>query len=191
VTKRYSDKWQVNGALTIQTNPNYFPEGSLYTATAGLNDNPTGLAYRDGVSTIAKYVFKLAGSYDFPWGITGAGNFNMFQGATRTLTMNGPGNVYGGVNASGAATTISYATLEFQDRDGFRFEDTAMLDLGVQKEFSMGPRYKIKVMADLFNVFNINEVLGYSSGNVSLAASTAPSSIIPPRVLRLGVRMNF
>ena len=191
VTKRYSDKWQVNGALTIQTNPNYFPEGSLYSAANGLNDNPTGLAYRDGVSTIAKYVLKLAGSYDFPWGITGAGNFNMFQGGTRTLTMNGPGNVYGGVNASGAATTISYSTLEFQDRNGFRFEDTAMLDLGVQKEFAMGTRYKLKLMADLFNVFNINEVLAYSSGNVSLAASTAPSSIIPPRVLRLGVRMNF
>ena len=27
VTKRYTDKWQVNGALTIQTNPQYFPDG--------------------------------------------------------------------------------------------------------------------------------------------------------------------
>ena len=27
VTKRYSDKWQINGALTIQDNPQYFPDG--------------------------------------------------------------------------------------------------------------------------------------------------------------------
>jgi hypothetical protein len=68
-----------------------------------------------------------------------------------------------------------------------------MLDLGVQKQFSLGPseKYKLRVMVDLFNVFNINEVLSYSSNNLSLAASTAPSSIIPPRVLRIGVRAHF
>jgi hypothetical protein len=47
------------------------------------------------------------------------------------------------------------------------------------------------VIADLFNVFNVNTVLTYASGNVSTANATAPSSIIPPRVLRLGVRMLF
>ena len=67
-----------------------------------------------------------------------------------------------------------------------------MLDLGVQKVFSLGDRaYKLKLMADLFNVFNVNTVLTYSSNNVSLATSTAPASIIPPRVLRLGVRLKF
>ncbi len=107
--------------------------------------------------------------------------------------MDGPGNVYGGVNAAGGATTISYTTLEFQDRNATRIEDTKMLDLGVQKVFRVGPRekYQVKVMADLFNVFNVNTVLTYASGNVSTANSTAPNSIIPPRVLRLGVRMLF
>ena len=185
VTKRYSNRWQLLGALTIQDNPQYFPEVSADFV------NPTGRVYRNGVSTLAKYVIKLAGSYDLPWGITAAGNFNMFQGATRTLTIDGPGDVYGGVSASGAATPITYDTLEFQPRNSFRFEDTKMLDLGVQKEFSVGPRYKLKLMADLFNVFNINEVLAYSSNNTSRVTSTAPSSIIPPRVLRIGMRMNF
>ena len=185
ITKRYSDKWQFTGAVTIQDNPQYVPEGSADAV------NPTGIIYRNGVSTLAKYVIKLAGSYDLPWGITAAGNFNMFQGATRTLLIDGPSNVYGGINAAGNPTTINYTTLEFQDRNEFRFADTKMLDLGVQKEFEMGSRYKLKLMADLFNVFNVNEVLSYASNNVSTANSTAPASIIPPRVLRLGVRMNF
>ena len=187
VTKRYRDGWQLAGALTIQDNPQYFPDGSPDFV------NPTGLTYQDGVSTIARYVLKLNGSYDLPWGLQASGNFNMFQGGTRTLTMNGPGNVYGGINAAGADTTISYSTLEFQDRNGFRFGDTKMLDLGLQKRFSVGPaeRYKLQLMLDLFNVFNVNEVLSYSSNNISLPASTAPSSIIPPRVLRLGVRAKF
>lgn len=187
VTKRYSNKWQLNGALTIQNNPQYFPEGSADLV------NPTGGVYRNGVSTIAKYVLKLSGSYELPWGIMAAGNLNMFQGGTRTLTIDGPGNVYGGVNAAGAATTISYSTLEFQSRDAFRFGDTKMLDLGFQKALSLGggERYKVKVMLDLFNVFNVSEIQGYSSNNVSLTSATAPSSIIPPRVVRVGVRATF
>jgi hypothetical protein len=187
ITKRYSNKWQLSGALTLQSNPNYFPTGSADFV------NPTGRTYREGVSTISKYVLKLSGSYDLPWGIMAAGNFNMFQGAARTLTMNGPGNVYGGLNAAGAATTISYTTLEFQPRDSFRFGDTKMLDLGLQKAFSFGSneRLRFKLMVDLFNVFNINEVLSYSSGNISLPASTAPASIVPPRVLRIGGRLTF
>jgi hypothetical protein len=193
VTKRYSNKWQLAGALTIQDNPNYFPAGTAASGTGGATGNPTGIAYQDGVSTIAKYVIKLNGSYDLPWGFQAAGNFNMFQGATRTLTINGPGNVYGGVNAAGADTTISYSTLEFQPRNGFRFGATKMLDLGLQKKVALGPgdRLRLQLMLDLFNVFNVNEVLTYSSNNVSLPASTAPASIIPPRVLRIGARVKF
>jgi hypothetical protein len=193
VTKRYRDGWQLNGAVTIQSNPNYTPAGTTSSGTGGAAGNPTGLIYQDGVSTIAKYVIKMSGSYDLPWGLTAAANFNMFQGAARTLTMNGPGAVYGGVNASGGDTTISYATLEFQPRDSVRFDDTKMLDIGLQKGFSVGAadRFRVKLMLDLFNVFNESVILSYSSNNVSLAASTAPSSIIPPRVIRLGVRASF
>ena len=53
VTKRYSDKWQVNAALTVQTNPQYFPDGNVDFT------NPTGEVYQDGISTIAKYVLKV------------------------------------------------------------------------------------------------------------------------------------
>ena len=68
---------------------------------------------------------------------------------------------------------------------------TKMLDLGLQKRVSIGDRIRVQMMLDLFNVFNVNTVLSYSSGNLSLPASTAPASIIPPRVLRLGARLKF
>lgn len=68
-----------------------------------------------------------------------------------------------------------------------------MLDLGLQKGVSIGnnDRYKLKLMLDLFNVFNTNEILLYSDNNISLPAAAAPSSIIPPRVLRFGIRATF
>jgi hypothetical protein len=66
-----------------------------------------------------------------------------------------------------------------------------MLDLGVTKRLTLGPRFRLHLMMDLFNVFNTSNVLTYASGNVSQANSTAPASIIPPRVLRFGVRTSF
>ena len=53
--------------------------------------------------------------------------------ARRSTGINGPGAVYGGVNATGAATTISYNTLQFEPRGTDRLESVKLLDLGVQK----------------------------------------------------------
>jgi hypothetical protein len=186
-TKRFSDGWQMQAALTLQTNPNYLPEGSVALI------NPTTRPFRDGVSSIEPWIFKLQGSYTFPWDIIASGNLNMYDGATRTLTINGPGSVYGGVNAlTGAATTISYTTLEFQDRNAYRFDPIKLLDLGAQKVFQFnGGRQRIKLILDAFNVFNINTITAFASGNISTAGGTQPSTIVSPRVFRVGTQLVF
>ena len=46
-------------------------------------------------------------------------------------------------------------------------------------------------MFDAFNVFNINTILGYSSSNLSSSNFYAPSSIVPPRVFRVGAQVVF
>jgi hypothetical protein len=173
--------------LTLQTNPNYFPEGSETF------DSPTGRVFRDGISTIAEYVFKANGTYTFPWEINASANLNIVQGASRTTTISGPGNVYGGVSATtGAPTTIQLNTLEFEPRGSTRFEPVKLLDFGVQKAFRFSnSRYQLKLMFDAFNVFNINTITNYSSGTRSLAGYTQPTAIIPPRVYRVGARVVF
>ena len=90
MNKRFSNRWQAAASVTIQDNPNFFPQYS----TTYLN--PTGREYNEGVSTISKYLFKAQGSYTMPWDINVSGNFNWNQGATRTLSINGPGSVPGG-----------------------------------------------------------------------------------------------
>ena len=102
-----------------------------------------------------------------------------------------PGAVYGGVNASGAATTISYTTLELEPRGTTGSTPVNLLDLGVQKVLKFGNRYQLKLMLDAFNVFNINTISAYSSGNRSLAGYTQPTTIIAPRVFRFNVRVVF
>jgi TonB dependent receptor len=185
INKRFSDRWMVNGSLTVQTNPQYIDH----------QVNPTGQEYVDGRSTIARYLFKMAGSYAAPWGINVAANLNYNDGPNRTRTIDGPASAFGGLNANGQPTTLTGATynsLEFEPRGTTRLDSTALLDLGVHKVISFrGGRNRVKVMADLFNVFNIATIRGYESNNMSETDFLAPDSIVPPRVFRIGAQISF
>jgi hypothetical protein len=189
VNKRFSDRWMLNGSVTVQTNPNYTEH----------QVNPTGLNFTDGRSTLARYLVKLNGSYAAPWGINVAANLNVNDGANRTLTINGPGSVYGGVNASGAATTLtgnacSCGTLRIEPAGTTRLEAIKLLDLGVHKVISFrGGRNRVKLMGDVFNVFNINTITGYSddANNLSHELYNTPNNIVPPRVFRFGAQLSF
>jgi hypothetical protein len=114
------------------------------------------------------------------------------DGGLRTLSVNGPGTVYGGVNQNGTPVNITYTTLTFQPRNTTRFGATKLLDMGVQKVFSFRDgRNRVKLMFDAFNVFNVNTVTGWSSSNLSTINFNSPSNIIPPRVFRLGATVAF
>jgi hypothetical protein len=179
ISKRYSDRWQMNMALTLQKSE---PNQELG------NENPTTIIFSDGVSTRSRYVFKLNGSYQFPWGVMASANFNMNDGATRTMVIDGPGEVYGGVTGD-----LEYDTLEFQPRNAVRYDPAPLLDLALHKQFSFGggERYRLKVMFDMFNILNTNTILDYSSDNLNRTAVTAPTQIVPPRVFRIGAMINF
>jgi hypothetical protein len=180
-TKRFSNRWQMAVALTIQDNPGFFPDGSASCI------NPTGCQYSNGLSTISRYVFKAQGSYTLPWDVNVSANFNMNQGGTRTLSIDGPGSVYGGTTG-----TITYNTLTAAPVDAFRFDAVKLLDAGVQKTFAMrGGRNRLKLMLDGFNLLNENTILGYASNNQSRSGFTQPNNIVPPRVLRMGASVTF
>jgi outer membrane receptor protein involved in Fe transport len=73
-----------------------------------------------------------------------------------------------------------------------RFDPTNLLDIGLQKSFRFrGGKNRVKLMLDGFNIFNMNTIQGYASNNLSATNVTAPSSIIPPRVFRVGASINF
>ncbi|MBP6716466.1 MAG: hypothetical protein KA205_06360, partial [Acidobacteria bacterium] len=184
MNKRFSNRWQGSVAITLQKSPGYNP---AYTFT-----NPTGVEFTDSRSTLARYLIKANGAFQLPWDIMVSGNLNINDGATRTLTINGPGNVYGGVNSAGANTTITYNTLNFEPAGTTRFKPTSLLDLGAQKVINFrGGKNRLKLMLDAFNIFNVNTILGYTSNNRSLATFSAPNSIVPPRVFRIGASISF
>ena len=115
VNKRFNDRWQVNGALTIQTNRDYQPTGSF--------TNPTGVEFTEGTNEVARYLFKLNGSYQLGWGITASGNLNWNDGDIRTRTINGPGNVFGGVGQG--TDQLRHAELPEPRHRAVRLDDAA------------------------------------------------------------------
>ncbi len=103
------------------------------------------------------------------------------------LTIDGPGDVYGGPDDE-----ITYDTLEFQDVNAERLEAAPVLDLAVHKTFRLrNERYQLKLMFDMFNILNTNTILDYRSDNVSRQTSLSPEDILPPRVFRIGARITF
>ena len=65
------------------------------------------------------------------------------------------------------------------------------LDLSLAKWFEVGGGRRLQLQADLFNITNGNAVLGWRSVNFGTAAYSQVSSILNPRVLRLGVQFKF
>jgi hypothetical protein len=181
--KRFSDKWQMNTSVTIQTNPGY----NVYFT------NPTGVEFSDGLSNITRYLFKMSGAYAVGWGVMVSGNFNMNDGANRGLSIDGPGQIpLGSTTPAGTAQTITYNTLAYQPTGTTRFDAVKLLDLGVSKTFALrGGKNRLKVMVDGFNMLNENTITGYNSNNRSATGFTQPANIVPPRVIRFGAQFGF
>jgi hypothetical protein len=177
LNKRYSDKWQFNVAVTLQTRDDF----DVYFT------NPTGVDLTQGRNTGTRYLVKVNGSYDLPWGVMFSTNFNWNDGANRTLSINGPGQVYGGTSG-----TINYGTLTFEPAGSTRLESTKLWDVSLNKTFTFrGGQNRIKATIDGFNILNSAPVLGYGTNNVSSTNSVRISSILPPRVLRAGLTVWF
>ena len=72
-TKRYSNRWQMQAALTIQT--------TRATSRTGRRPSSTRRAASsaNGVSTIAQERVQVSGSYTLPWDINASANFNMIR----------------------------------------------------------------------------------------------------------------
>ena len=140
-------------------------------------------------------IFKASGSYLLPCNIDVAGDYNLIDGQIRFESINGPGQVYGGTTGN-----ITYTTLNFNNAGTNRYPSTGVLDLSAQKSFKFrSGKDSIKAMLDCFNVMNTNVpyynsgqgINPYASNNVSTPGFTQLSSIVPPRIFRVGFGLTF
>ena len=95
-------------ALTMQTNPSYFPGDGVRSSIR------TGREFNEA-SKICPLFIKANGSYSFPWDITASANLNIQKARHGTVSINGP------VKSMAASTrrarhTISYGTPRIEPR---------------------------------------------------------------------------
>jgi len=181
VTKRMSDRWQLLGGLTIGRERGAF-RGDLVYGFDDLN-NPNFNINRKGiVGNDSPYIFKLAGTYQLPWGFEISGNFQHFTGYPLrrifTVTTAHIPNL----------TQVSQA-IDLVERGTVRLPNVNLLDLRISRIFAIGENWRIEPALDIFNVGNVAtttaeiEAVGVALGQ--------PTVIVAPRLFKLGVKVNF
>jgi hypothetical protein len=175
--KRFSGKWLMNGSLSWQSTLRHYEDG----ADADYQD-PTNVAQQDGrpAGTLnARWIAKLSGMYQLPWGFSAAAFVNLRDGfpVNRHIRVTG---------RTGGLDTVDVFIRPFASQ---RYPTFKQVDARLDRTFAFG---KTKLIASLdgFNLFNANTVLDIMERQNSSNANFV-EEILAPRIFRLGLRLTF
>jgi outer membrane receptor protein involved in Fe transport len=82
-------------------------------------------------------------------------------------------------------------TIAAEKRGSQRFPNQTYLDLRVEKEFGFWGKSRLKLLMDMWNVFNTDYHTWNASTNAASPAYLAPGGYILPRRTQLGIRFVF
>jgi outer membrane receptor protein involved in Fe transport len=173
-SKRMSNRWMLMGSVSL---------GKTDTdiqGTADLN-NPNFAPFRRGVGAqMMPFFFKVAGTYDAPYGISIGVNGNYTSGLPETTTVL--------VNANTVRLTQVTQRLVVDPRGTVRLPDVKMIDINLRKRFTFGD-VRIEPRLDIFNLFNSSAVtLHVEQLGPSYHNST---ELLGGRLIKLGFNFNF
>jgi len=177
-TKRMSNRWSLlasygytksfDQAATIQ--------GNTVRGNALVVNPNDEINTEDGRFAFTRQTVKLNGTWNSPWWDISFSPLVRYQ----------QGIPFGRTFSS----TLSYGSVRFlAEPIGARRQDAILItDLRVEKTQQFSGR-NISVFFDLYNMFNANPAqnLQWSSGTTW----NRPLSVVPPRLARLGVKLNF
>jgi hypothetical protein len=166
--KRLSNGWQVLSSYSATKVQIPVPEG------ANINPNTYILANNN----TWEWLFRASGAYVFPRNVMVSVNFEHRSGdvQARTVSLTGGG-------------TIPSITLRAEPIGSLRLPNQNTVDLRASKRFNLGSGRNIEVQANLFNVGNVNTVIGRSvqSGPNFLR----PTAIQDARIFVMNVGYTF
>ena len=90
--------------------------------------------------------------------------------------------------AAGVALTRSSQTILLSDRGDERLPSVTLIDLRISRSFRFGPR-RIEPTFDIFNLGNASTVTSLVSGVGT--TYLAPTGIVSPRIMKVGLAINF
>lgn len=179
-TKRMSNRWSLLaswGYTKSFDNGNSAYQGNSVRGNS-LPANPNDLINtNDGRHEYTRHNAKLAATIETPrWGIAISPMLRYQQGFPFGRTF---------------ASTLSYGSVRFlaEPLGTQRQDDIVITDLRIEKQFKFNSGRDISGFFDIYNLFNGNPAqnLQWSSGT----AYNRPLSIVPPRLARIGLKLNF
>jgi len=192
-TKRLSNRWMARFGFSSNDHKEYFdgvsamgdptPTPGSPNVDGGTVIRQTGGSGKSGIyMVLPKYQFIATGMYQAPWGINLAANMVTRQGFSTPY--------YRSQVPTADPLGRSKTVLLVDDIDAVRLPTVTSLDLRLGKEFGFFDRLRFNIDLDVFNALNSATVLGRQ---YDLRVTTADQvlEIMNPRVLRLGLRVNF
>jgi hypothetical protein len=192
--KRFSHNWQLLASYVYSRAKGTIDNGlSDDIGRAGTWWTPWGYGPNfwingDGYSTnTPPHMLKLQGTYVFPYGIQCSSSF-------RAVSGNAWAQQYW-------TSPLSQGRVAFftERRGSHHYAMQTILDLRLEKIFSFTDRYRLGLMFDVFNVFNADTItswgtlIGYDwiPGEYPSTDGHELYGIVPPRQIRLGLRLMF
>jgi len=186
LNKRFSKNWQMIASY-------------VYAKSTGLigtdfDDSWTGEEYFNDpnahTNAIGRFPyerrnqFKLQGTYRLPWGFLISTYYRALSGRTYTRRVRSQDL---GLDLDQGDWTIFAET-----RGSRQLPWLHQWDLRVEKQFNIKDRFRVGLIADCFNVLNLNTATSVESISSSAAREFEQvAGILDPRIVRFGVRLMW
>ncbi|MCU0288229.1 MAG: TonB-dependent receptor [Acidobacteria bacterium] len=190
LSKKYAKGWALDASYVYANARGLIAlnrddvDGAQSLGTSDLWSNPNAHINAEGRFPYERrHQLKITGLFKGPLGINIGGYFRLMSGQrwTRAITSN-----FLGVELNQVTETI-----KAEKRGAHGYPPIAILDLKIEKEFKIGNR-RLKVFSDIFNFFNNNTVLTeYLDSSNPAQEFGYDLAILSPRVMRLGIKIEF
>jgi len=177
-TKRLSHRWMLNASVTLQKATDHYGEGSYF--------DPTNIDKLNGAPTFydSRWMAKLNFLYQLPWKINFSGFAHIREGRPNIQFISAF------TPERGDKGYARYTAILVEKTGETRLPTFYNVDLSLSKNFVSGRFGKLTIQVDVFNVFNFSHTLN------KMAALHNPrygriTSILNPRVIRLGIRYRY
>ena len=131
-----------------------------------------------------RHMLQLNGYMEGPWGINIGGSFRMMSGERYTRTLNT-------LNAGVVLNQVQEVIMA--EKKGSRgYPSQTILDLRLEKAFSLSGRTSFRIFADGFNILNANKAVEVQTESDSpVLQFDQVLAIMQPRIFRVGVKFEF
>jgi Carboxypeptidase regulatory-like domain/TonB-dependent Receptor Plug Domain len=181
--KRMSNNWQLMGGISFNSDRRRVPYRS---------DDPNQNLFPGGpTSNNIPVEIKASGVYQAPFHFEVAANFQSFSGKPEGETYQITRSVF--KQLTGATLTPSSLTFNLADYGVTSLPATRMLDLSISREFQIGDQLRVSPKMEFFNLNNSSAIQSRSTRLNGSGSSEYlnPSNVLNPRMLRLGMQLNF